>query len=379
MIEALEFFEILKNNEIDFFTGVPDSTLKHFCSLLDDNAPANNHIISSNEGAAIALATGYYLATNKIPLVYMQNSGLGNAVNPLTSLVDREVFGIPILLLIGWRGEPGKKDEPQHLKQGKITLNLLETLEIPFAVLDGSIEHIKKTISKAKSFMRSESHPYAIVVSGDTFEKYKSIHDGTGNRYECTREQVIKTIVDYLDHNDFIISTTGKTSRELFEYRALKQQGHQNDFLTIGSMGHCSMIALGIALQKSNKNIYCIDGDGSIIMHMGNLTIIGQHAKNNIRHILINNGVHDSVGGQPTVGFHIDFQMIAKACGYTLTLKAESYEEIKKTIAILKSSKGPAFLEIRVTKGSRANLGRPTLTPRENKESYMEALKKNRA
>lgn len=375
MIEVLEFFRILKNNGIDFFTGVPDSTLKHFCSLLDDNVPTNNHIVSSNEGAAIALATGYYLATNKIPLVYMQNSGLGNAVNPLTSLVDREVFGIPILLLIGWRGEPGKKDEPQHIKQGKITPNLLETLEIPFAVLDGSIEHIEETISMANSFMRSESHPYALVACRDTFEKYKSIQDGKDNRYECTREQVIKLIVDYLDHNDFIISTTGKTSRELFEYRALKHQGHQNDFLTVGSMGHCSMIALGIALQKSNKNIYCIDGDGSIIMHMGNLAIIGQHGKENIRHILINNGVHDSVGGQPTVGFHIDFQMVAKACGYTLTLKAESFKEIKKAITILQSSKGPAFLEIRVNKGSRTNLGRPTLTPHENKKLLMKVLK----
>ena len=367
MINCKDFYNLLTKNGIDFFTGVPDSLLKDFCVYLTDNS--NNHVIAANEGNAIALATGYHLATGKIGLVYMQNSGIGNAINPLLSLADPEVYNIPMLLLIGWRGEPGKKDEPQHIKQGKITLDILDTLKIPYAVLLNSIEDLEKKIN-----ISDINSPYALVVRKGTFEQYK-LQKEMGTNYELTREDAIKLVVYSLDKQDIVVSTTGKTSRELFEYREALNQGYERDFLTVGSMGHSSSIALGIALQKPDRNVYCLDGDGSVIMHMGSLAIIGQQKPKNFKHIIFNNGCHESVGGQPTAGFEIDFPAIANACGYKLALKVETVDEIKRGINSLKLlNRGPGLLEIRVNKDSRLDLGRPTTTPIENKEDFMKFL-----
>jgi phosphonopyruvate decarboxylase len=375
VLKPKDLFEVLKANDISFFCGVPDSLLKDFCSYVTDKASPNKHIITANEGSSIALASGYYLATKKSALVYMQNSGLGNAINPLVSLADPEVYSIPILLMIGWRGEPGKKDEPQHLKQGRVMLRLLDALEIPYEVIDNSIEDAKKSIEKACKVMREKSCPYVLIIRKGTFESY-ILKNKVETRYPLNREQAIKIIIDHLNPEDIIVSTTGKSSREIFEYREALNQGHKNDFLTVGSMGHCSQIALGIALKKPSKQVYCLDGDGSIIMHMGGLAIIGTEAPENFKHIIINNGAHDSVGGQATVGFKIDFKNIAKACGYKLTLGAETPEDIKIAMNTLKQKKGPSLLEIRVNKGARKDLGRPTTTPIENKNSLINLLSK---
>ncbi|EIW20928.1 phosphonopyruvate decarboxylase [Pelosinus fermentans A11] len=372
MVDTLLFCEILKRNGIQFYAGVPDSLLKDFCACISST---KNNIICANEGAAIGVAAGYYLSSGNIGLVYMQNSGLGNAVNPLVSLADPEVYNIPVLLVIGWRGEPGKKDEPQHIKQGKITIEMLNVLKIPYDIIDDKTENIEMIVSHACNVMKERQCPYALVIRENTFDSYKVVNKTVLN-YEFSREDVIKFIIDKLDVDDIVVSTTGKTSREVFEYRELLNQGHDNDFLTVGSMGHASQIAMGIAINKPSKNIYCLDGDGAALMHMGSMAIIGSSALDNYKHIIINNGAHDSVGGQPTVGFDIQFTAIAKACGYKNVLLAEKAEDIQQSLDILMNSKGTSLLEIRVKKGARKDLGRPTTTPIENKEKFMEFLKK---
>ena len=370
MMPCKLFYDNLIKNGIDFFTGVPDSLLKDFCAYVTDNAPEEKNIIAANEGNAIALAAGHHLATKKFALVYMQNAGLGNTINPLTSLADEEVYSIPMLLLIGWRGEPDVKDEPQHKKMGKITLQLLETLGIPYVILNGNYEEI---IKNAIIHMKNKKSPYAIVVKKDTFEKYELKNKKITN-YGLNREGAIKTIVNLLDEDDIVVSTTGMTSRELFEIREANKQGHEKDFLTVGSMGHSSSIALGIALEKPNRQVYCFDGDGALIMHMGALAIIGQSNPKNFKHIVFNNYAHDSVGGQPTAAFNMDIPSIAKASGYIAAFSAETKEEIIDKIGKIKSMNGPVLLEIKVNKGARKDLGRPTTTPIQNKGDFMEFL-----
>ncbi len=373
MISAELFFDILTANGIKFFTGVPDSLLKDFCAYVTDNVPEESHVINSNEGAAVALASGYYLSTGSPALVYMQNSGLGNSVNPLLSLADKEVYNIPVLLLIGWRGEPGKKDEPQHKKQGRVMLKMLEAMEIPYEIINKETKDIKKVTEGIIISMKEKGYPHALVVSEGTFEEYKLKADKKLT-YKLKREDAIKLILGNLNGSEIIVSTTGKTSREVFEYRKNNNQGHENDFLTVGSMGHCSQIALGISLQKKDRQIFVLDGDGAVIMHMGSLSITGERAGENYRHILLNNGSHDSVGGQPTEGFNIDFPSVASGCGYKLALKAETETEITECLKQIRSFKGPSFLEIRINKGSRQDLGRPDISPSDNKINFMSSL-----
>jgi phosphonopyruvate decarboxylase len=374
MISPQAFVDALVENDIKFFAGVPDSLLKDLCACISDTTSDDQHIITANEGAAIACVSGYHLATGKVGLVYMQNSGLGNAINPLVSLVDPEVYKIPLLLIIGWRGEPGVKDEPQHIKQGKITLDLLDTIGVQYEVIDSSTEDIKDVVSKACKNIKSTGRTYAFVIREKTFGKYRAISPFVCADYPLERESAIKAIVNEISADDVIVSTTGKTSRELYEYRVTLGQGHQNDFLTVGSMGHCSQIAMGVALQKKGLQVFCIDGDGSVIMHMGSLAISGKRAPANFKHIVINNGAHDSVGGQKTVGFEIDLVKVADACGYRSVYRAESKDELVNILRTMKDAQGPSFLEVRVKLGSREDLGRPKETPVANKAAFMEAL-----
>jgi phosphonopyruvate decarboxylase len=369
VIKPQEFYSLLKQHDISFFSGVPDSLLKHFCAYVTDNTDADRHIIAANEGNAVALAAGYHLATGKIGCVYMQNSGQGNAANPLISLTDPDVYSIPLLLLIGWRGTPGIHDEPQHVKQGKITKAFLDTLGIPSSLLKE--EDLGSIIESAVYYMKNKQAPYGIIVPKGIFDSYELKTKETSD-YPLTREQAIKLIVDKLHKEDIIVSTTGKTSRELFEYREELKQGHKRDFLTVGSMGHSSSIALGIALRKGDRSVYCLDGDGALIMHMGSMGIIGSSSAANFKHIVLNNGSHESVGGQPTVGFKIDIPALARACGYETTITASTESEVKDSFSILKVATGPALLEIKVKKGARSDLGRPTTTPQQNKKNFME-------
>lgn len=373
MISPKFFIDTLASYGIDFYAGVPDSLLKNICAYIADNMDAKHNIIAANEGAAVGLAAGHHLATGKIGVVYMQNSGEGNIINPLASLTDKEVYNIPVLLLIGWRGRPGVHDEPQHVKQGKVTTGILNTMGVNFDVLSKDEEKAQKQIATAVASMKATNEVYALVIEKDTFEDYK-LQSVEKNDLTMSREEAIQTVAAALGPKDAIVSTTGMISRELFEYRALKNEGHERDFLTVGSMGHASQIALGIALEKNDRKVWCFDGDGATIMHMGSMAVTASKAPKNYVHVIFNNGAHDSVGGQPTVGLKIDIPAVAKAVGYKDAVSVDSRESLDKVLESVKNAEGPILLEVRVKKGNRKDLGRPTTTPIENKNALMKFL-----
>ncbi len=374
MIKAQFFYDTLAAYGINFYAGVPDSLLKNLCAYITDHADANHNIIAANEGGAMGLAAGHYLATGQIPVVYMQNSGEGNIINPLASLTDKEVYNIPILLVIGWRGMPGSHDEPQHVKQGKVTTGLLNVMGIDYTVLSKEEDKVEVQIKKAVDYMQRTKECYAFVVEKDTFDAYALQNVGKNN-LSMSREEAIQTVAAALGDKDAIVSTTGMISRELFEYRTAMNEGHQRDFLTVGSMGHASQIALGIALAKQDRKVWCFDGDGASIMHMGSMAITAQKAPRNYVHVVFNNGAHDSVGGQPTVGLNINLPAVATALGYKYVYSVESKDRLKVLLENLKEIEGPVFLEVRVKKGNRKDLGRPTTSPIQNKEALMAFLK----
>ena len=375
MISPKFFIDTLGSYGIDFFAGVPDSLLKNICAYIADNKDAKHNVIAANEGAAVGLAAGYHLATGKIGVVYMQNSGEGNIINPLASLTDKEVYNIPVLLLIGWRGRPGVHDEPQHVKQGKVTTGILNTMGVNFDVLCKEEDKAAKQIAKAVKTMKETGEVYALVIEKDTFEDYK-LQSVEKNDLTMSREEAIQTVAAALEPKDVIVSTTGMISRELFEYRAQKGEGHERDFLTVGSMGHASQIALGIAMEKEDRKVWCFDGDGATIMHMGSMAIVANKSPANYVHVVFNNGAHDSVGGQPTVGLKIDLPAVAKAVGYKDALTADSKESLADALGKVRNIEGPVLLEVKVKKGNRKDLGRPTTTPIENKNALMEFLRK---
>ena len=372
-INPEEFYNEIASHGIELFTGVPDSLLKEFCLCVDDRMSKEQHIITANEGNAVALACGHYLAKQSIPLVYMQNSGLGNAINPLLSLCDPDVYSIPMLLLIGWRGEPGVKDEPQHLKQGKIQIELLNTMDIPYEIISKDSQDFKSKISKCIDTAKGENRPTALLIKKGTFDKYGKT-DSLDEDQSMKREEALEIILDNLDDNTIVVSTTGKTSREIFEIREKNNQSHEQDFLTVGSMGHCSSIALGIALAKPHRQIVCIDGDGAMLMHLGSLTSIADMKPKNFRHILMNNKVHESVGGQSTAAKNINLSKVVNSLGASKMFFAESPNELKQKIREFLSNSELTFLEVKIQPGSRDDLGRPTKTPVENKVSFMKFI-----
>lgn len=361
MLNVVSFYNELKNNDFLMYCGVPDSLLKDFCACVTDNVDLYHNIIAANEGNALAIAAGHYLSTNKPAVVYMQNSGLGNIVNPLLSLTDEEVYNIPALLIIGWRGEPNKKDEPQHVKQGKLTLPLLETLGVQYEILENIVQ-----IKTAKDYINATNKPFALVVKKGTFEQYtkKTV---TPSSSTLSRENAISTVLSLLNNDDIVVSTTGMISREIYENRV----SHERDFLVVGSMGHASSIALGIAVNKPNRTVYCLDGDGAFLMHMGACAVIASRNLPNLKHIIFNNEAHDSVGGQPTVAKGVNFVTLAKSCGYQEAFQASSIEDIKSVWPKFESAKAPSLLEIKVKQGARKDLGRPKETPVQNKKAFM--------
>ena len=375
MINPKFFIVELGSNGLDFFAGVPDSLLKNICAYIADHKDEQHNIITANEGGAIALAAGYHLATGKIGVVYMQNSGEGNIINPLASLTDKEVYNIPVLLLIGWRGKPGVHDEPQHVKQGKVTTGLLNVMGVNYDVLSQDEEKAAKQIEKAIAVMKATNEVYALVIEKGTFEDYK-LQNVEENDLQMTREEAIQTVAASLGKKDVIVSTTGMISRELFETRTAWKQGHERDFLTVGSMGHASQIALGIAMEKADRKVWCFDGDGASIMHMGNMAIVASKHPKNYVHVVFNNGAHDSVGGQPTVGLKIDLPSVAKSVGYKETYSVDNMGKLKSILPSIVKAEGPVFLQVCVKKGNRKDLGRPTTTPIQNKEALMKFLEK---
>ena len=346
MIRPEFFIETLRENGIDCFAGVPDSLLKNICAYITDHCDTEHNIIAANEGAAVGIAAGHYLATGKPACVYMQNSGEGNIINPLASLTDEEVYNIGLLNVMGVNYEVLSKEEDKAEKQIVKAIKALKGKEV-----------------------------FALVIEKDTFEEYK-LQNVEVNDLAMSREEAIQTVAAALGEKDCIVSTTGMISRELFEYRAAMKQGHERDFLTVGSMGHASQIALGIAMAKSDRKVWCFDGDGAAIMHMGSMAIVANKAPKNYIHVVFNNGAHDSVGGQPTVGLKIDLPAVAKAVGYKVTYSADNKEDLSAILSEVKDVEGPALIEIKVKKGNRKDLGRPTTTPIQNKEALMAFLQK---
>jgi len=374
-IKPADFYKKLTSHGVEFFTGVPDSLLKEFCLCIDDSIVGDKHIIAANEGNAVALAAGYYLAQKSIPLVYMQNSGLGNAINPLLSLCDSDVYSIPLLVLVGWRGEPGVKDEPQHTKQGKVQLELLKALDIPYKIISQNDNQFAMQISNGVEIAKTENRPVVFLIKKGTFEKYTT--EIEKSPIQCMkREEALEIILRNLDDNAIIVSTTGKTSREIFEIREKNGQSHEQDFLTVGSMGHCSAIALGIALAKPLRQVVCIDGDGAMLMHLGSLTSIAILKPKNFRHILMNNEVHESVGGQKTAAKELDMTAIVNSLGSSKIFNAKTPADLEQKFIDFVSCPGPSFLEVKIQSGSRENLGRPTIKPVDNKENFMKFLEK---
>ena len=370
-MKVCEFVEVIGNDR--FFTGVPDSLLSGFCKyLMDTYGISERHMIGVDEGACTAMAAGHYLSAGKIPVIYLQNSGIGNTVNPIISLISPEVYAIPCIFVVGWRGEPGKADEPQHMLQGNITLQLLECIGLRTLYLNKNTkpDEFKKEFDNASRCFK-DGQSLAIIVSKGALEyngEYVQLNDN-----KILREDAIDTILNRSE-GELIVSTTGKTSRELFELRVKRGESHDTDFLTVGSMGYSSSIALGIAMG-SDKKIWCLDGDGSILMHMGTMSTIGSVKPVNYTHILLNNESHESVGGYPTTMGSVDICAIARSFGYSTTHSVNSVEELDCVLKNIAESPGPHFVEVKVAIGSRKDLGRPTSTPTENKLNFMKNLK----
>lgn len=371
----MEVRELLNVIGSEFYTGVPDSQLKALCNYLVNTygTDVKKHVIAANEGNATALAAGYHLATGKVPVVYMQNSGEGNIINPVASLMNDKVYGIPCVFIIGWRGEPGVHDEPQHIYQGMVTVKLLDDMDIASFVIDKAttIDEVKEAFKDFSKLLEAGRQVAFVVKKGALSYDEKVVYS---NHNTMVREEIIKHIIGHTGE-DVIVSTTGKASRELFEAREANNQGHKYDFLTVGSMGHASSIALEVAVNKPDTRVWCIDGDGALLMHMGSMAVIGANKPQNLIHIVINNSAHETVGGMPTVAGSIDIVAIAKACGYENAVSVDTFADLDTELSKAKAAQRLSLIEVKCSIGARDDLGRPTTTAMENKENFMEYLR----
>ena len=379
-MDAQHLLSACQQAGIDFYTGVPDSQLKGLCDTLyaTCGVKGTRHIVAANEGNAIGLCAGHYLATGRPAMCYMQNSGLGNAVNPIASLMDQQVYGLPCLLVIGWRGEPGVKDEPQHVKQGQITLEQLELLDVPCMVLSKTTteEEFDAAFAGIRQHLDAGKTAAIVVRKGALTCSLKPVY---GNGRTMSREEAAAHIIRAAEEKDVFVSTTGKLSRELFELREAAGQGHERDFLTVGSMGHASMIALSIALNKPHRRIWCLDGDGAALMHLGAMAVIGQKQPANLIHVVINNAAHETVGGMPVCEGALDITRMALAAGYRSVLRADSPDALDAALQEAMACGGLALVEVMCAVGARDDLGRPTTTPQENRDALMAFLKEDNA
>jgi len=374
MLDINDFMAFIEKMGADFYTGVPDSLLRPFCDyVMTKHGIGDKHIVAANEGAAVGLAAGHFLATGKPAVVYMQNSGIGNAVNPICSLLHPKVYAIPTIFVIGWRGEPGVKDEPQHIFQGEIMLPFLDCLNIPYLVVskETDVKELKEASEKFQKHIENGQSVAFVIKNGALQNEQKMKYESNA---EMSREEICKLVLDNSQDSDIFVCTTGKLSREVFEIREQNGQGHGRDFLTVGSMGHSIMIALGIALAKPKKRVFCLDGDGAALMHLGSLAVAGAQKAENLVHVIVNNGAHETVGGMPTVCTDIKLSKVALEFGYSHSFYAETKEELLLVLSKMKSLSGQIFIEVKSNLVSRSDLGRPTTTPVENKNELMKFL-----
>jgi len=371
MVSPADIYAFLKEKDVTRYVGVPDSLLKYFCAYVAEHA--EEHIIAANEGNAVGIAAGQYFATGQPSVVYLQNSGLGNTINPLLSMADPSVFGIPMLLFVGWRGEPGLPDAVQHQKQGNVTESLMKGCDLDYEILPEDLDAAKECIGRALKTCINEKSPFVLLIRKGTFESFQST--SFASSHTMSREEALGAVLDALPEDACVVATTGKLSRELSELREKRGDGCGQDFLMVGSMGHCSSIALGIATSQPKRSVYCLDGDGALLMHAGSLPVIASERPKNFHHIIFNNEVHDSVGGQPTPVGTLDVPALALACGYAQAKSIKTKEDIPRTMKSFARRDGPSMLEIRIRPGARGNLTRPAFTPIQNKELFMTFLK----
>jgi phosphonopyruvate decarboxylase len=377
VINQEKFVNVLHNNGVEFFCGVPDSHLNAFCTYIAENVPSTRNIIAANEGNAVALASGYYFATGTIPFVYMQNSGMGNALNPLVSLVDRHVYSVPMIMLIGWRGEPSTNDHEQHKTQGEITIRLLDMLSIPYKIVKDDDRFIEETVEWAVQTTLSTSVPTALIAQTGVFAETKKRHP-VDDSYSMSREDAMKVVLDNVPKDALFVATTGRATRELYFLRSERGEAHDNDILNVGSMGHASSIAMGLALANKDRLVVCLDGDAAAIMHLGAMTMVSKYEMPNLLHIVLNNGAHESVGGQPSVGHIIDFARIAEGSGYRAKTVVNE-KSLIEALGELSDGKAPSFINVKIRQGMRAVL--PPLKIDHNKliSSFMNKNKKENA
>ena len=378
MIDPARFVEVCREQGLSFYTGVPDSLLKQLCSHVMQALPREQHVIAANEGAAVGIAIGHYLRTGEPAIVYLQNSGFGNMVNPLMSLADPEVYGIPMLVICGWRGQVGVKDEPQHVKQGLVMAPLLDALELPWATLPKDAADSELCVKHAVATAIDRESPFVLMVEKGTFADAAVVEPAAPAGAEASREDAVVALTQAVGHDAVIVSTTGMLSRELFEHRQRSGSDGSLDFLTVGGMGHASSIALGVAMREADREVWCFDGDGALLMHLGNLAVIADHAPQTYFHVVFNNGVHDSVGGQPTSIGIVDVAQAARALGYRWARSTGDLGALPDLVAEMRQHGGPCLLELRVRPGNRPGIGRPTRTPAESKREFMSALRPGR-
>jgi len=376
MIDPARFVDHLREQGITMYTGVPDSLLKQLGAHIMATLPREQHVIAANEGGAVAIAMGHYLRTGWPAVVYLQNSGMGNTINPLLSLADPDVYGTPMVVVVGWRGQPGVKDEPQHVKQGRVMEALLDAIEVPWSVLPHDPGAAEKTMAEAVKVAVERTTPYVVLVEKATFaDPGVSLPSASGADELASREDTLIAVTDAVGQDAIVVSTTGMLSRELFEYRERSGQSGERDFLTVGGMGHASSIALGIAMRETEREVWCFDGDGALLMHLGGLAVIADHAPTNYFHVVFNNGVHDSVGGQPTSVNVIDVVSTAHALGYRYASSTSDLESVAAAVQALRAHGGPSLLELKARPGNRPGIGRPTRTPAESKRAFMAAIR----
>jgi phosphonopyruvate decarboxylase len=360
MIELKNLVELLKKEKFGPIMGVPCSVFKHFLNFII-NKKSFEHYACSSEGESLGLAAGFAMA-GKYPIIYMQNDGYGNVINPLSSL--QLMYELPALLMISWRGEPGKKDAPQHKLMGETLLGLLEIFDIPYAVVNKG--NIESEIVNAKKYMKKKQKPYALIFKKGTIENFevKKEESKLNNRYDY-----LEILKNCLNKYDIILGTTGFTGRELFQTVSCNSK-----FYMMGSMGCLSSMGLGLAKSYHKKTVYVLDGDGALLMKLGSLSTIGNYQPDNLIHICFDNNQYESTGGQKTTASTTNFVKLAEACNYKKAIMIDNTSHFEKIISKISLLEKPLFLHIKITSGTIENLKRPSFSPIEMKKKFMESL-----
>ncbi len=381
-IAAAHFVDQLAALGVRFVAGVPDTILCELAGRLGAPDSPLRHLVACNEGAAVAAAIGHHLASGAVAAVYLQNSGLGHAANPLASLAAPEVCSIPLLLLVGWRGELADDgtqlaDEPQHRLQGRLTPAQLDLLGIAHETLGPADSDPAAALRRLLRLALRRQRPVALLLRRGTFAPAPAGSVGpplAAGAPQMSREQAIEACLRALPAGAATVATTGMASRELFDLRRRRGEPHDLDFLVVGAMGHASHVALGLCCADPGRPVLCLDGDGAALMHLGALASCA--GARGLLHVVLNNGAHESVGCQPTSAPALRLAALARACGYARVATVRSAASLEAAVRDFLEGGQSGFIEAVCRVGHRADLGRPALAPREAARQFMRALRR---